>query len=260
MHKKTALQAIYGETGRFPLFIDIVTNLLKYWSRLCKQPVDSLLYISLMENIKIGKGSWSSSIFHLLDCLGLDKFKDPRTTSVEEIPILNIKKTLKTHYQNSWAENLKSGNGKGLENSKLRTYYLFKTEHYKEPYLDFVKKKCQHRTALARFRTSSHKLEIEIGRYHNIDKDKRICKLCNSRELEEEIHMFSVCSAFDNSRSKLFNYLSTSCIQFPLLNNREKFIWAMSNPSPEICITIAKYIYECFESRESLLKSQSEKD
>jgi hypothetical protein len=54
------------------------------------------------------------------------------------------------------------------------------------------------RFALARFRTSSHSLEIEVGRHKNINKEDRLCKyrgLYNNDIIEDENHGLFHCSA-----------------------------------------------------------------
>ena len=135
---------------------------------------------------------------------------------------------------------------------ELRTYFLFKTEHCKESYLDYVDI-VQHRISLAKFRTSSHKLNIEIGRYKGLAVKERICNLCNQNLVEDECHMFSKCSAFSDLRLNIFQKLSSICQNFISLNDEDKFVWAMSNPEPDICKLVAKFIHECFLRRESLI-------
>jgi hypothetical protein len=39
---------------------------------------------------------------------------------------------------------------------------------------------------LCRFRTSNHKLPIEIGRWNNTNRSNRICTHCNKNELGDE--------------------------------------------------------------------------
>jgi len=56
-----------------------------------------------------------------------------------------------------------------------------------EPYLEIITNK-RFRIALSRFRLSSHNLEIERGRYYNMDREIRICKLCNLKAIENEYH------------------------------------------------------------------------
>ncbi len=257
VHKKTSLDAVYGDTGRYPICINIIINILKYWSRLCSSS-NSLMHYSLNENIalaKNGKHSWTSAVYTILECLGLERFKDPTVTANEQIPVLNIVKQLKTCYDSNWSSNVKSGGGKGIEHSKLRTYVLFKTEHCNEAYLNAVTN-VQHRISLAKFRCSSHKLNIEIGRYKGLPVDQRLCTLCNNNKVEDECHFFSECSAYSQFRTPLFDTLSTSCKQFSSLSNQNKFIWAMSNPDTKICQLIAKFIHECFNYRENVLQVQ----
>ena len=40
------------------------------------------------------------------------------------------------------------------------------------------------RMLITRLRLASHHLEIEIGRHNRIDRNNRICKLCNSNAIE----------------------------------------------------------------------------
>ena len=57
---------------------------------------------------------------------------------------------------------------------KLRTYKTFKSEPTFENYLIDVKD-LRYRKAIAKFRTSSHCLGIETGRYEKIPAKDRIC-------------------------------------------------------------------------------------
>ena len=51
---------------------------------------------------------------------------------------------------------------------------------------------------LAKLRLSDHKLEIETGRHQRlkVDQDKRICRLCNTSEVENEIHFLMQCNLY----------------------------------------------------------------
>jgi superfamily II helicase len=41
---------------------------------------------------------------------------------------------------------------------------------------------------LCRFRTANNKLPIEIGRWNNTNRNKRMCTHCNKNELDDEFH------------------------------------------------------------------------
>ena len=47
---------------------------------------------------------------------------------------------------------------------------------------------------------STHKLEIETGRYKNIDKEKRVCKVCNLSKIESEEHFLLECPKYSHHR------------------------------------------------------------
>ena len=52
VNRKTCKLSLYGELGRFPLYIDIIMSMVKYWIRLYdEKPKDTLLFKALSENI-----------------------------------------------------------------------------------------------------------------------------------------------------------------------------------------------------------------
>jgi hypothetical protein len=76
---------------------------------------------------------------------------------------------------------------------------------------------------VSKFRMSSDKLEVEHGRYYNVVKNQRICKMCSKSEIEDEFHFLLVRPCYNNFRKmyikkyyykkpstyKLFQLLST---------------------------------------------------
>ena len=87
---------------------------------------------------------------------------------------------------------------------KLRTYSLFKETREKELYLSLsIPRKLK--TALARFRTGSHSLEIEVGRHKKLSTEDRLCKFCglsnNSIVVEDEYHVLFHCLAYNDIRN-----------------------------------------------------------
>ena len=69
----------------------------------------------------------------------------------------------------------------------------------------------KQRKALARFRSANHKLNIELGRYFNIDREDRICWYCFINNdiyvIEDEFHAFFQCDQFQAIRyQNLYNW------------------------------------------------------
>ena len=133
---------------------------------------------------------------------------------------------------------------------KLRTYGKFKVNLEKENYLKILRK-FEYRKYLTRFRISAHTLEIETGRHmkQKIPVYERICKRCNSKEIEDEIHFLLSCK-FNNTLRK--THLQWLFDKFTFLYNmtrEQQFIWLMSNPEEEVIVSIAKMVYESMHLR-----------
>ena len=50
----------------------------------------------------------------------------------------------------------------------------------------------KYKHILSKYRLSAHSLSIETGRYHHIDRNNRICSLCNMNILENEYHFVQI--------------------------------------------------------------------
>ena len=47
-----------------------------------------------------------------------------------------------------------------------------------------------------------HSLEIHTGRYSSTVREQRYCKLCNSNEVEDELHFILKCPYFSTIRNR----------------------------------------------------------
>ena len=54
----------------------------------------------------------------------------------------------------------------------------------------------KHRIKFSQFRLAAHKLGIETGRFEDIERANRICKLCNSKQIETEYLFLWICPKF----------------------------------------------------------------
>jgi len=188
--------AVIGELGRYPLYLEVLLNMIKYWARLTK--LDNCLAVEALKTSKDihaqNQKSWFSSITEIFDYFKIEKNK-----------VLNIKTTLKNYINNKiplkfkelWRNSLFDDNRRASCNNKLRTYRLFKDKFIQENYLKW-ENFCQRRL-ITKFRISSHNLEIEHGRYFNISADQRICKLCKLT-VEDEIHFLLECPKLEEAR------------------------------------------------------------
>lgn len=104
-----------------------------------------------------------------------------------------------------WREKLMN-NGNN-QNGKLRTYRKYKTSFEVEHYVKMNLRRDQ-RKVLANFRSCNLPLEIEKGRYTRpkTPVNDRICKHCDSHEVEDETHFLINCSFYDDIDTIYSNY------------------------------------------------------
>ena len=132
----------------------------------------------------------------------------------------------------------------------LRTYVLYKTVYEMEPHLYLVK---ILNTGL-RFkiiRTSSHKLEIERGRYTRpiTPIEKRICKV-----VEDKFHFMLQCYIYTVERDDLFRKIQAVDPLFQDLLPVNKFAYLMTSNDAQMITWVGKFVHSSFEKRENYMQ------
>ena len=136
--------------------------------------------------------TWTLEIKNILNDLGFSYLLTRNNFFYGQIQV--VIKHLNDQYIQKWFADLSTM-------PKLCTYNMFKTDSTFEKYLECVTN-TNHRTELARFRCSSHNLEIEIGRYNykRFERQNRVCRCCNMGMIEDEYHFLLVCLSFSDIR------------------------------------------------------------
>ncbi len=131
-------------------------------------------------------------------------------------------------------------------NNKLRTYRTFKNTFETEMYLNkpmaFKFRKC-----FFMLRCGTATLRIETGRYERITVEQRLSEVCDSDNVEDEMHFSIPSNAFTQERTKLFSHVSKFVGNFNELSLEDKFIVLMSDPN--ICTFTAKACHDMFNKR-----------
>ena len=110
----------------------------------------------------------------------------------------SILRTLLDHNFQKW--------NTALENSsKGKNYRLFKCDIRLKNYLFEFPKKIFF--PIIRFRTTNHKLPVEIGRWSNVPLDERTCTKCSRNCLGDEFHYLLECDYFIPERQHLIKKL-----------------------------------------------------
>lgn len=242
VNKKTSKLALYGELGRYPIYIDIVSSMLKYWTRLENDKTgDKLLSHALAENllmIENNQNCWLSSIKNILKKFNMFNSNESELTqlhvSMKNGDIQRIIKSTKSKFESRWFQQLQTS-------EKLRTYRTFKNIFKFENYLVNI---CNENDKynMSRYRTSNHRLQIELGRY-TIPKtpvNDRTCKNCSSCEVEDEKHILLDCQKYFTIRQTYIDICYNK--NSSKLNTDNKFIWLMSNEHANVCRNISRFL------------------
>ena len=117
--------------------------------------------------------------------------------------VSSFKQHLKDCLTQNWSDNLSSS-------SRCDTYCTFKSLLNIEKYLS-IDIHFYFRKSFARFRCSSHKLNIELWRRNGLERKDRICSFCflNGNQLitEDEYQAFFICPKYVNIRERyLYNW------------------------------------------------------
>ena len=130
----------------------------------------------------------------------------------------------------------------------LRTYRMFKHNFESEKYLHNVLDD-RYRTAIAKLRTSSHVLEIERGRHAKpkIATHLRTCTVCHT--IEDEEHFVTACEINESERKELHRKIENIYPLFKNMNERQMFLYLMSNKDRQVQKWFGKFIYHSFITR-----------
>ena len=188
---------IYGECGRYHLYIQSQVKVIKYWLRLLDMPSSRLrrkCYNMMLLYDKNGQKNWVTGVKDLLFSIGFGYIWNNQEAGIELGFLQLFIQRIKDMYLQKWFERTSLSR-------KCDFYSLFKRKLCPEFYLSCVNVKV-YRISLARFRCSSHDLYIEKGRYSNINREQRVCQVCDLNTVEDEFHFLLVCPAYSALRYK----------------------------------------------------------
>ena len=147
-----------------------------------------------------------------------------------------------------WKKKIKNSN-------KLDFYRKFKHEYKAEEYLDMAPTMYAKRDYI-KFRTSNHKLAVEILRYKRpiVPREQRLCELCTEDKIEDEFHMIFECTTYKNIREIYFQKIHAliACNHAFKDEFIETIFKSLNTP---VIIYTSNFIKKCFTKRKSLLQS-----
>ena len=170
---------VYGELGRTDYQSHRYIIIIKYWLKIINS--EEMKYIKQIYNTKLNdltlqpsKQNWASCVKDLLSRLGFLEVWEAQGVGNANAFMNIFKQRIKDVFTQQWHAR--------LENStRARCYLTFATFKYQQ-YLDNLNI-VKYRKSLSRLRLSSHRLEVEVGRWakpNKIPYEDRKCQVCFS--------------------------------------------------------------------------------
>jgi hypothetical protein len=238
--QSTCNSAVYGELGRLPLACARIVKIVKYWFKVrdSENVILKTIYDEMVENGENhGHTNWVTMLRDVLNRYGFSEvwlYAD----CVDAPSFMKVfEQRVKDMYITDWFKDIQNS-------SKLNLYKYVKSCFDVETYLDVVLNQ-KHRKALTQLRVSSHSLHIETGRYGSgrVERERRVCRVCDCGEIEDEYHFLLICPVYENLRSQLIkSYYTTRPSMF-------KCVELLTGCNKSQLRKLAKYIFQAFELR-----------
>jgi hypothetical protein len=242
VRKNTCTVGVYGEVGRYPLYVARYVRIIKYWFKLITTDniVLKTLYNQALNDCNSGCTNWVTNVKQLLSTYGFaDVWISPGSVDSKHFYLL-FKQRLIDCFVQSWF-------GDKSKSSTLDLYNNFKTTFIYEPYLDILPR--NYRMYISRLRLSSHSLRIQTERFsvNRIPRNERYCLCCNSLDIEDEYHFILCCPCYSDLRK---TYIKRYYYNKPSVY---KLIQLLQTYNKAELYKLAKYLKESSNVRKAIL-------
>ena len=193
---------VYGELGRCNFQKSRFYTIIKYWLKIIHCENIKYMYVTIVYDMLCndlntfpGKTSWVSLLRDSLGGLGLMQAWLQQNVGNVDLFLSWVKQRLSDTFIQNWNSRLN-------DSPRALFYRNFNNFGYKN-YLDIVRTE-KFRFALSRLRLSSHRLEVETGRWakpNAIPFENKRCTTCHI--LEDEYHILLEFSRYTNLRNMI---------------------------------------------------------
>ena len=239
VQKQTTNIGVFLELGQVPLSLLAQKNSIKNWVRIVTKTKCNDNVIKSYENAVLKNLTWPTRVENTISEIGM---REQFMVRDKDSHLKALQRMTDIFHQEALSDIQR-------EESKLRTYSLFKTSLGYEQYLSEIRN-IEERTAFTKLRLSNHSLMIEKGRHLKIEKNARFCPFCPN-DVEDEKHFLMDCKLFSTLRNELHAKTRNVVSAFYFMCKTQKFITLMNNNN--ISGLTAQYVCKALELREFLL-------
>ena len=244
VRKSTSNVMLYFELGRCPLLVTRKLRMFRYWciilksdNCILKATYDCML--ADMRNRPRTCKNWAYSIKNELYSIGLGEYWDSQYIPNDNSFLYVVKTRLNDIFIQLCYATFESSSKcllyKHLVDNFCLQYYLTKR-------LDNT-----YKSLICKYRISAHSLLIEKGRYVNTLRHRRLCTMCDRRDIEDEYHFILICPLYRDIRLK---YIKTYYYKRPSML---KLVQLLSVQNVKSLNNLAKYLNCATKRRDQLM-------
>ncbi len=201
VHKYAPIQGYIGDMGWIPCKIRWKINRIRFWNRLINTDNSRMLKTVFKWDMKChslnNKSNFSSHVKQILCDINLKTSYD----RCNQVDLTYVKQELMNKHNTEWKIGL-------TKYKKLHTYDKIKPSYDTEKYLLLNLDKYE-RSLLSQLRYRILPLRIETGCYQGEEECNRICKLCNTNNVETVQHFLFDCDLYVNERTEFSNLINS---------------------------------------------------
>ena len=237
--RRTPNDLVYGELGRFPIYLNSYIKCIRYWLKLVRMNdnrLPAVAYKILRDLDNKGETTWVTKIRRWLCTYGFAfVWLDQGVGDVKSFMICLRQRIIDCHWQH-WDCHLQSS-------ERFSLFRLIKTNNLIDPYL-MMNMNRFIRISLTKFRFGVSDLVIHRERYQPGIRNT-ICPLCMTGR-EDEVHFVLCCSSLKDLREK---YIPMKYYRYPTYF---RLVLLLTSTNNNIILNLAMYIYKSFRRRSLL--------
>lgn len=236
--------SVYGELWRYPLYINRFVKIFKFWFKVLNSNncVIKNVYKELLNDAIHGKKNWAYKLKVLLENYGYGYLWEIQDSIIDGNSLIPcFKQRVIDCFLQEWRSDIGS-------KPVLLVYKHIKENFEYEPYLDLLN--ISQRLFITRMRTSAHCLRIETLRNGNnrIDREFRLCQICENGEIEDEYHFMLKCARYRVIRKRYIN------AYFTLRPSMFKLIELLRSVNHKTMTNLVMFIKCALKIRENMLR------
>ena len=180
--------------------------------------------------------SWCNSVKQILRECGLQQNYETKSLCV----LSSVETKLSDLHEYNWRNELH-------KKPKLNLYQKVKKSYVPEKYVT-QNLPPDLRSCIAQLRFGVLPLHIKTGRFSGKSRDQRVCNLCNSNKIEDELHFVFSCEKYNDLRHTMYQKVMKQHSDFESKDVYEKLLILLDYP-----IIFGNFIQKAFVKRQDFL-------